>query len=202
MWNRIWIPMYVLCALFALFIGPAAEASENIYSKGSGPIEIIVFTDYFCPPCRKLEPYLETALTDLHERGAKITFVDKPIHKISPLYSKYFLYAANQATSLSEIMHIRQVLFDIAKTKSVDSEDQLLQQLTQSDIKLQFIQVKPIFDEWVKLIQDFDVRSTPTCVIKLPPREPSVLKGSRRIQEGIGKLLEGMPQLKGGNQKE
>jgi len=200
--KKISILANVLCVLLAPVISPAVESPESIFSRGSGPMEIIIFSDYFCPPCQMIEPYLEGALADLHRLGAKITFVDKPIHSISPLYSKYFLYAADQASSFSEIIHIRNVLFDIAKSKSVHSEHKLFQKLKENNIKLGLIDVKPIFAEWIKLIQDFDVKSTPTCIVRRPGKELSVFKGSRHIQEGIDLLLEEVSELTTMIQKE
>jgi len=175
--------------LLAPIPSSTTEASESIFSYGSGPIEVFVFTDYFCPPCQAVEPYLEKALADLNRLGAKITFVDKPIHKSTPLYSRYFLYAAETADGFSEILNIRRVLFDIAKSKVVDSESELFQKLKASNIKLSLINVRPIFDQWVELIERFGVRSTPTCIVKRPGQKVMIYNGTRKIPEGIDLLL-------------
>jgi protein-disulfide isomerase len=179
----------VLWALLVPIISSSAEPPESIFSRGSGPIEILVFTDYFCPPCQTIEPYMESALADLDRLGARITFIDKPIHRMSPLYSKYFLYAAKPANNLAEILHIRGVLSNIAKTKAVHSEPELIQKLKESNIKLVLLDVKPIFDRWVQLIERFGVRSTPTCIVRRPGKEMSVFTGSRGIRKGIDLLL-------------
>ncbi|MDZ7582956.1 MAG: hypothetical protein U5R30_20840 [Deltaproteobacteria bacterium] len=97
----------------------AAEDPDRIYSLGSGPAELLLFTDYFCPPCQKIEPYLDIALPELHQAGVRITFVDMPIYDKTQLYARYFLYAAKAAGSFEEVMQIRRVLFDIAKAKTV-----------------------------------------------------------------------------------
>ena len=188
--KKLSILIIVLCVLLAPISGPAAEEAESIYSYGSGPIEVFIFTDYFCPPCQAVEPYLETALTDLYRSGVRVTFVDKPIYAKTPLYSRYFFYAAKAATSFAEILHIRNALFDIAKTKAVNSERELMQKLKAKHIRLALIDVKPIFDQWAELIERFNVKSTPTCIIKRPGPKKMTYKGSREIPEGIDLLLQ------------
>jgi len=189
MQKKLPILIIVLWVLLAPIPGPATEVSESIFSHGSGPIEVFIFTDYFCPPCQAVEPYLEKALAKLNRLGVKVTFVDKPIHKSTLLYSRYFLYAAKPADGFSEILHIRRVLFDIAKTKVVDSESELFQKLKANNIKLALINVKPIFDQWVELIERFGVRSTPTCIVKRPGQKIMIYTGSGKIPEGIDLLL-------------
>lgn len=179
----------VLCMLVAPISGSAAEEAESLFSYGSGPIEVLIFTDYFCSPCRAVEPYLEKALIDLHRLGVKVTFVDKPIYSITPLYSKYFFYGAKAANGFDEVLHIRRILFDIAATKAVRSERELMQQLKEHNIQLMLMEVKPLFDRWAELIERFGVRSTPTCIVSRPGQDMMTYKGSHKIPEGIDRLL-------------
>jgi len=58
----------------------ALENPVDKARRGSGLTEVLIFTDYFCPPCQAVEPFLEKALADLYRSGVKVTFVDKPIH--------------------------------------------------------------------------------------------------------------------------
>ncbi|MFO7716166.1 DsbA family protein [Desulfosarcina sp.] len=182
----------IIClGMFPRFAFPA-EAPANIFSDGYGPIEIIIFSDYFCPPCQKIEPYLEEALTKLHQSGAKITLVDMPIHEMTPLFSRYFLYAANAADSFTQKLTVRRKLFDIAQSKAVDSEWALIQKLKENQITLARLDVKPIFNEWLALIKRFAVTSTPTCAVKQPGREMITYSGGRDISTGIDQLLAGL----------
>ncbi|MDZ7580806.1 MAG: hypothetical protein U5R30_09355 [Deltaproteobacteria bacterium] len=41
---------------------------------------------------------------------------------LMPTFSRYFLYAANNIDSFAELLRIRRVMFDIARTRTVDSE--------------------------------------------------------------------------------
>jgi protein-disulfide isomerase len=192
------IVLFILLFAGGWIMPPAsvAEEAKQIYSRGAGPTEVMIFTDYFCPPCQGVEPYLEAALTDLYRSGVKVTFVDKPINSRTPLYSRYFLYAAKAASSFEEMLHIRRVIFEIAATKPVDSEAELLRRLKEHDIKLGLFDVQPVFDQWTELIGRFGVRSTPTSIVMRPGQEPVIYTGSRDIPEGINRLLQ---ELAGGS---
>lgn len=187
-----WIGFLYVVIVLAGWCGPSAamaQNSEEVYSYGSGPVEVLIFTDYYCPPCQAVEPYLEGALSQLWQSGVKITFVDKPIHRVTPIYSKYFLYAAKKARNFDEVLRIRRVLFDIAKANVVASERELVQNIRDNRIEMLLFEVKPVFDRWVELIGRYEVKSTPTCVIVQPGQEPRMLKGSEEIPAGVGQLI-------------
>ena len=186
--NKLWI-LSIVCML----LNPSFAAGADLNSSSSNPsskgIEIFIFTDYFCPPCNSIEPYLEKALADLHQLGVKVTLVDKPISPLTPLYSKYYLYAARAANNFAETLHVRRLLFDIAKTRTVESESELIRQLKQNKVKIAIFDVKPVFDQWTDLIQQYAVRSTPTCVVVRPAQNVNTYTGSRNIPEAIDQLL-------------
>jgi hypothetical protein len=136
-----------------------------------------------------VEPYLEKALTDLVQAGAKVTFVDKPLDSRTPLYSRYFLYAANTAESFAELLRIWRTIFDIARTRAVDSESELLRLLKERDIPVKLFDVQPAFAKWLDLIDRFGVRSTPTCIVTRPGHDLQNFTGGRAIPQGIDRLL-------------
>jgi thiol-disulfide isomerase/thioredoxin len=172
----------------------AAEAFESSGSKDAGSTEVIIFTDYFCPPCQSIEPYLEQALAELHQLGVKVTLVDKPISGLTPLYSKYYLYAAKATPGFKETLHIRRVLFDIAQTRSVETERDLILRLREKNVRLSIMDVKPVFDGWAELIQRFEVRSTPTCIVVQPGQPVRTHIGSGNISKAIDLLLKQLSQ--------
>ena len=52
---------------------------------GSGAIQVRIYTDYFCPPCRGMEPAVEPLLRNLIKKNAiTLTMVDMPIYRQSP----------------------------------------------------------------------------------------------------------------------
>ncbi|MBS0012463.1 MAG: thioredoxin family protein, partial [Desulfobacterales bacterium] len=83
--------------------------SAEAFTIGDGPVEIVLFTDYFCPPCKDIEPYLENTLPELVSSGVKVTFVDAAFSRKSSLYARYFLYAAKAASSPESIINARSV---------------------------------------------------------------------------------------------
>ncbi len=187
--ERKLISMFLLCALLAPLAAWADDAPENLYSFGPGPVEIYIFSDYFCPPCQKVEPILEVSIKELHRLGVKIIFVDKPLQKMSTLFSRYFLYAARAAESFEEILRARAVLFDIAKAGAVDSERSLSQQLRENHVERGLVNVRPVFDRWTALIGRFGVNSTPTVIVLRPGRPEERHAGSLRIPEAMDLLL-------------
>jgi thiol-disulfide isomerase/thioredoxin len=186
----------ILIITFMMIISvpaPADDTTGKIYSDSSIPVDIFIFSDYFCPPCQSIEPYLEYALTKLHQSGARINFVDMPINAMTPVFSKYYLYAINAADSFNEKLIVRNALFDIARTMKVGSESELIRILKKKRINLAPLDFKPIFDQWAALIKRFSVKSTPTCVVIRPGQENVTFTGSREIPEGIDQLLKTLP---------
>ena len=95
-------------------------------SYGNGPYELIIFTDYFCPPCQSVESEMDMYLNEfLSKGGVKVTFVDMPFHELSPLYAKYFLYVVNAGGGYKEILNARKVLFELAITNAADTDNAL-----------------------------------------------------------------------------
>ncbi len=192
--SAIWAAalVLILAAGGGAWLGPrpaAAGDAPEVFSFGSDATEVFIFTDYFCPPCQAVEPYLEKALIELVRAGTKVTFVDKPLDARTPLYSRYFLYAANAAENFTELLHIRRTLFDIARSRAVESETELLRLLKESGIRLKLFDVQPAFAKWQDLIERFGVRSTPTCIVARPGRDRQSFTGGRAIPQGIDRLL-------------
>jgi thiol:disulfide interchange protein DsbA len=143
------------------------EDAEDIVmpSFGEGKIEVRLYTDYFCNPCRELEPQIEPLIMELVENDTiTITFVDTPIHPQTTFYAKYFLYILNENKDFKHALHARSVLFEAAEEKIRKSEK------LEAFIKKEVISFKPfnteatfkIFSEY--LARD-KIRATPTCVI-------------------------------------
>jgi len=86
-----------------------------IFSYGKGSYELIIFSDYFCPPCQKIHKEFSGTIAGLIDGGGvKVTFVDLPIYKLTPLYAKYFLYALNASPGYKEALRARNFLYDKA----------------------------------------------------------------------------------------
>lgn len=175
--------------LASLSPSPSPAKVEGVFVHGSGWIEVIVFSDYFCGACHDIEPVLEEALTDLSELGAKIVFVDYPSGMAEAVFSKYFLYSANADGRLSEMLRTRRVLFELAQSQGVKTERELIRALEGEGVKLEPLKVNSILRQWNDLVQRHEIMTTPACVISWPPREDRTLAGGNAMVEGLVELL-------------
>ncbi|HSD94949.1 MAG TPA: thioredoxin domain-containing protein [Syntrophales bacterium] len=186
------IPVVIFCLL--VFIGsvaPAADAEqEAVPSYGQGPREVLIFSDYFCPPCRALEPKLEPVLDALYKQGnVKIRFVDTPMHKETPLFAKFYLYAAKATPDYRSAMRARQVLFALAGKENVFWMDERIEEAFRKE-KVAFtpFDFRTAQPELNRLIRDNRVDSTPTCVIKYSDSETRKYVGEMEILKGLAAL--------------
>ncbi len=166
-----------------------AAEKPLVPSYGSGPYELIVFTDYFCPPCQSVEADLDPALDDiLSRKGVKVTFVDLPIHKETVLFTKYFLYAARKGPGYKDALNARRVLFSLAKNKTVSDETSLSRALKERGVAFEPYDLKPVYQAFNKLIRKHKVHSTPTCVVKYSSTDIRTYTGTFQIRNGLAML--------------
>lgn len=118
----------VLCfILFAVLFEGSTTAlyAEDILlsSFGVGQIKVRLYTDYFCNPCRALEPKLEPLIATLVKKSIiNIMFIDTPLHPETPLYTKYFLYILNEKHEFDYALRARVALFEAAKNHVKEKE--------------------------------------------------------------------------------
>jgi hypothetical protein len=187
--------MAILGLLFLLFTfkgspTPAFAEENFITSFGSGHINVRLYTDYFCVPCRAAEPEIEALLTNLLEKNAiRLTLVDTPVHKETPLYARYFLYILNENKRLfAQAMQARGALFEAAAQKILTPKA-MEAFLAKKNLKFKPFDVAPIFKALENLIKEDGIHSTPSCVIYGPKgKEVSVgkidiIKGLKGISE-------------------
>jgi thiol-disulfide isomerase/thioredoxin len=176
--------------MFLAFSGSATPAygqgKAAVPSWGAGRYELLVFTDYFCHPCQTLEVKLEPALENLlSKRGVRVTFIDLPIYKLTPLYNKYFLYAANTDGDYKAILHARRALFNLAKTFAAADEAAITKALTAEGVAFKPFDAKSLQVSFNSIIKKYKVDSTPTCIIKYSERDIRTYRGPVEIMEGI-----------------
>lgn len=157
---------FILFSVFFKGSATPAYADDIVMpSFGDGKIEVRLYTDYFCNPCRELEPQIEPLIIELVENDAiTITFVDTPIHPQTTFYAKYFLYILNENKDFKNALHARSVLFEAAKEKIRKSEK------LEDFIKKKVISFKPFnteatFKIFSECLARDKIRATPTCVI-------------------------------------
>lgn len=177
---------------------PAYGAEKSpLPSYGAGPYELIVSTDYFCPPCRSLEAELDPALDEfLSRKGIRVTFVDVPLHKQTYLYAKYFLYVAKAARNYKEILHARRVLFSIAENQGITDEGNLAKALNAQGIAFETYDLKPVYHALNGIIKTHKINSTPTCIVKYSNSDIRKYTGTSQIKNGLAMLRASLPSGK------
>ena len=172
-------------------VAPAAGAdNETIPSHGRGPHEVLIFSDYFCPPCQALEPKLEPVLDALYKQGnVKIRFVDTPMHRETPLFAKFYLYAARANPDYRSAVRARQVLFALAVKENVFWMDERIEEAFRKE-KIAFtpFDFRTAQPELNRLIREHRVDSTPTCVIKYSDSSTKKYVGETEILNGLAAL--------------
>jgi len=161
------IAMLILSLAASVFMSPEPLYAQGVFlpSYGQGKINVRVYTDYFCVPCRAGEPKIEALLANLVKGNKiKLTFVDTPAHQETPLYARYFLYILNNKKDFEHALFARAALFDAASIKIITKE-KLEEFLAQKDIRYKSFDAKQTFDAMNKYIKDDGVKSTPTVVI-------------------------------------
>jgi len=165
------------------------DKTHNIPSLGQGACEVIMFTDYFCPPCRMIDSKAEPLLKELMAtERVKIIFADVPISHVTPIYAKYYLYAANARADADHIFHIRRTLFDAAQIKHIKTEEDLVNFLKEKNIAWKVSDERSVFPKLSILIKENKIDATPTCVIKFSTAEIEKYIGTDEIWKGLTKF--------------
>ena len=176
---------------FSGSVTPAYGQTTNstVPSLGKGTYEVAIFADYFCPPCRRIDTKAEPLLKKLLATDqVKITFVDVPFHSATPIYAKYYLYAANADSETDNVLHIRKILFDAAQVKHIQTEDALVAYLKEQKISWKILDEKSILPMLSTIIKENKITATPTCIIKYSATDVKKYIGDGEIWNGLTKL--------------
>ena len=153
-------------ALLILVGGYAQGQNIPFPTYGSGAIHVRIYTDYFCPPCRGMEPAVEPVLKDILKRNViTLTLVDTPFNRNTPLYVRYFLYALNAKNDPDHAIRVRNILFDAATNKHISTKERIEELFKSKKIPYTAFDPKAAFDRFNALIKDDNIHATPTCVI-------------------------------------
>ena len=199
--NR--VPLLAFVILGYLFVsfafnGSATPAYDeervSVPSYGNGSWELIIFTDYFCPPCQRAEADLKSVIEKLLSRGnVQVTFVDFSGHPPqSTIYAKYFLYAARAEKGYKNSMMARDALFTLAIQNNIKTEAALGKALKDQGITLKVFNHKLVFNEWKKMIDTYKITQTPTCILKYSNKYLRKFSDADEIHNGLLPELEAM----------
>jgi protein-disulfide isomerase/uncharacterized membrane protein len=149
---------------------PVYAAGPPTMTFGKGPVDVRIYTDYFCGPCRAEEAEVMALITELVEKNLiRVTFIDTPIHKETVLYADHFLSALNakERWDIRQAVTLRAALFEAAAEKITEKEALELF-LKKRGIALRPFDTAPVFKIFGNYLKEDRINATPTCVIAGP----------------------------------
>jgi protein-disulfide isomerase len=156
----------ILAGLVIAGTGSAEAWNPPFPSYGSGPVEVRIYSDYFCPPCRAAEPDMEPILKDLLKKKViRLTLVDVPFHPLTSLYAKYFLYAIKENKDMEYAFRVRNILFEASNDKSITTPERIEAIFKGKWIPYAVFDTKSAFEGYKALLKEDKINATPTGVI-------------------------------------
>lgn len=156
---------------------------------GSGHYKILIFSDYFCPHCKVIDEKAEPLLEELSATGkVKITFIDVPFNRATPMYAKYYLYAVTADPSISYALRVRKALFRAALEKGIRDEGALAAHLVKNKITWKAMNEKSVFPLMSAAVKEQKITHTPTCMIRYSAADVKRYVGDREIWDGLNQL--------------
>jgi protein-disulfide isomerase len=191
------ITLVVIAGFLLAFKGAqkseAQDKGINIFlGKENSAQELYIFTDWFCPACRKAEPEIEKAAASAGKR-TKVIFIDMPIHPESFNYMPYNLsFLLNEKGKYLELRKALGALSLTSKEPGPEDVQKAIAPLGVTYKPLAFLTVtkgSKYFDETAKA---FGVKSTPTVVVNDAKTKKRIqMVGSKDItEENILKALD------------
>lgn len=183
------IALVVIAGFLLAFNGAQkSEAKDKgmniILGKENSSQELYIFTDWFCPACRKAEPEIEKAVASAEKR-AKVIFIDVPIHPETFNYVPYNLsFLLNEKGKYLELRKALGALSLTSKEPGPEDVQKAISPLGVTYKPLAFLTVtkgSKYFDETAKA---FGVKSTPTVIVNdTKTRKRIQMVGSKDITE-------------------
>lgn len=169
------------------YLNKAGGEESYFPSFGKGLIKVRLYTDYFCTPCREMEPSIESLLLDLVKEGAiELTFVDVPISQHTILYANYFLFSLGARNDIDSAIAARRALFEAAE-KRITEGGRLVGFLKEKGVRFKAVDPYPVFSLWNHYLQEDKIQSTPTCVI-IDGSKKQTYRGNLDVPQAIEKL--------------
>lgn len=189
-----------LVALFGITKVDPIQAEINdiknhlAYGTQEKPVEVYFVTDWFCPSCKKVEPFMEKLYPKI-KSNVTFYFIDYPIHKKSLNFSPYNLaFLINNKT---EYFKARDMLMQLTE-KTEDPKDEDIEKAAKKEglsfHELPYIDVKAGMEYFDKIVTQYNLNSTPTVIITNPSRK-SVVKLEGRDEISEEKILNAIKQM-------
>jgi uncharacterized membrane protein len=163
---------------------PAYAADAVLPAFGRGPVEVRLYTDYFCGPCAAEESEVIALISELVGKNLiHVLFIDTPVHPETVLFAGYFLAALNAKNDFPQAVVAREALFEAAR-KEIKQKEALEAFLKTKGVVFQPYDTAPVFKIFGNYLKEDRIRSTPSCVI-LGPQGKKTLTGKDEILKGL-----------------
>ena len=163
---------------------PVYAAEPVMPAFGRGAVEVRLYTDYFCEPCRDEEGEVISLLTELVGKNLiRVLFIDTPVHPETVFYAGYFLAALNAKRDFRQAVAARGALFEAAR-KKIQGKEALEAFLKTKGLDIRPFDTAPVFNIFGNYLKEDRINSTPTCVI-IGPKGKQTLIGKEEIAKGL-----------------
>jgi thiol-disulfide isomerase/thioredoxin len=192
--KKFGVPATGTVLLLVLFIVPGltmpvSAADLSLPAFGEGAVEVRVYTDYFCGPCRAEEGEVMAAIAGLVAKNRiRVIFIDTPVHQETVLYAGYFLAAVNAKREFGQAVKARAALFEAAGLQ-IKEKDKLEGFLALKGLQIRPFDTAPVFAIFSKYITEDRIKATPTVVIvdqqrkQVPGNKEQILKVLRGLRK-------------------
>lgn len=179
----------IAAVFFLVFTLSTLSAADSIKQKlvlgnAKSPIEVYFISDWFCPSCKKAEPEIEDIYAKVQSKVA-FYFVDHAIHKNSLNYTSYNLsFLVNDKPQYLALRKALLKLTDKTETPS-DSDIEAIAKKEHAQFQdLPYTDVKAGLDFFEKVVQKYEIRSTPVLIVVNNKTDKFVkLAGAKKIKE-------------------
>ena len=166
---------------------PVYAAEPVMPAFGRGAIEVRLYTDYFCEPCRDEEGEVISLLMELVGKNLiRVLFIDTPVHPETVFYAGYFLAVLNAKGGFRQAVAARGALFEAAG-KKIKRKEALEAFLKTKRMDIRPFDTAPVFKIFGNYMKEDRINSTPTCVI-ISPKGKQTLIGKEEIAKGLRSL--------------
>lgn len=178
---------FTLALLGTTKINPMEAAQQSLkesvaFGNAESPIEVYLFTDWFCPACRAVEPNFEKMIPSI-ESKAKLFFIDAAMNPESLNFTPYNL--SFMIHDKKQYLALRKALLNVAATTKTPTDSDIRKAIAPLGVQMQELNFSDVTlgaKLFKKLARQFDVHATPTVVIvNVNTRKGKKLSGTTEI---------------------